>query len=516
MHKRELPKEPKRVKENKPESAFSHKMREFSKTLTPLQRYLILGIVVVAIVLVLTLAYQAVFSKPELPAVNTDADVTHEDTLPEEILETGVQPKVSGERKSDDFYTFLVLGRDTGGGGNTDTMMVVSYDITNQDITVMSIPRDTMVNVPWDVKKINSVYNWYGGGDKGIQALNNEISELIGFVPDYQIIIEWEAVEDLVDAIGGVWFDVPLDMYYTDPYQDLVIDVDEGYQLLDGDKAMQVIRWRYNDDGSGYSNGDLGRIETQQAFLTAVAGELLSIENVTKISELAQVFFDNVETELTISNLLWFGKSAVFGGLTMEHINFVTMPNTPVTAWSRTYENYQSYVQVNASEMLELVNESLSPYIQDVTLNELDLMYKNSDGSLSSTAGYVADTIAASPPVLPSNDEEEEEDTSGGDGDGDDDGDDDDDGDMPSIDTTTPSDPSADTSEPTVDEPTVDEPTVEEPTVEEPTVEEPTVEEPTVEEPSEPEDNAIVSTGDGTSGMEGFLSQEEIDALLGL
>ncbi|WP_409968199.1 LCP family protein [Bengtsoniella intestinalis] len=515
MSKRELPKEPKRVKAQKPESEFSHKIREFSKQLTPLQRYLMLAIAVVAIVLVCTLAYQAVFAKPDLPAVNTDPDVSHEDTLPEEILETGVQPKVSGERKSDDYYTFLVLGRDTGGGGNTDTMMVVSYDITNQDVTVMSIPRDTMVNVPWDVKKINSVYNWYGGEDKGIQALNNEISELIGFVPDYQVVIEWEAVEDLVNAIDGVWFDVPYDMNYTDPYQDLVIDVDKGYQLLDGDKAMQVIRWRYNDDGSGYSDGDLGRIATQQAFLTAVAKQLLSIENVAKISELSQVFFDNVETELTISNLLWFGKSAVFGGLTMEHINFVTMPNTPITAWSRTYENYQSYVQVNASEMLDLVNDSLSPYVQEVTLNELDIMYKNSDGSLSSTTGYVSDTIAASPPVIPTDDEEEEDTTGDGDGDGDD------------IDTNTDTntdnsagDDDMDVTTPDVDEPTADEPTVDDdttvgdgvldvPTPEEPTGEEPTVEEPTVEEPS-----ADTTTAD-SSGMAGALSQEEIDALLG-
>ena len=64
----------------------------------------------------------------------------------------------------------LILGRDTGGGGNTDTMLLASYDVTNQKATVMSIPRDTMVNVSWDIKRINSVYNYYGGGEKGIKA----------------------------------------------------------------------------------------------------------------------------------------------------------------------------------------------------------------------------------------------------------------------------------------------------------------------------------------------------------
>ncbi len=477
MAKRELPKEPKKAKEKKPESAFSHKMREFSKTLTPLQRYLILAIVIVAVVLVITLIYQSIFSKPSLPAVNTDPDVSHEDTLPEDILETGVQPKVSGDRKSDNFYTFLVLGRDTGGGGNTDTMMVVSYDITNQDITVMSIPRDTMVNVPWDVKKINSVYNWYGGGDKGIQALNNEISELIGFVPDYQIIVEWDAIEEMVDAIGGVWFDVPCDMYYNDPYQDLIIDVDAGYQLLDGEDAMGVIRWRHDNNYVGYPNGDLGRIETQQAFLTAVAKQLLSIENVTKINELATVFQNNVTTELSIANLLWFGKAAVFGGLTLEHINFVTLPTTSALVWSRSYNQELSYVMPKASEVLTLVNEYLSPYAQEVTLNELDVMYKNSDGSLSSTSGYVADTPSASPPVYPTDEEEED------------------------VVEEEPQERPEDTTIPDDSEP---EGEGEEPPIEIPDVEEPDVEIPQVEEPETPD----------ISGLEGFLTQAEIDAIL--
>ena len=74
-----------------------------------------------------------------------------------------------------------------------------------------------MVNVSWDIKKINSVYNTYGGGDRGIQALYKEISQLVGFEPDYQVIVEWEAVGEIVDAMGGVWFDVPRNMNYDDP-----------------------------------------------------------------------------------------------------------------------------------------------------------------------------------------------------------------------------------------------------------------------------------------------------------
>lgn len=78
-----------------------------------------------------------------------------------------------------------------------------------------------MVNVPWDVKKINSVYLHYGGGERGIQALYKEVSQLVGFEPDYQVVVEWEAVGKLVDAIGGVDFNNPYPMDYHDPYQDL-------------------------------------------------------------------------------------------------------------------------------------------------------------------------------------------------------------------------------------------------------------------------------------------------------
>ncbi len=115
-------------------------------------------------------------------------------------------------------------------------MLLASYDVTNQKATVMSIPRDTMVNVSWDIKRINSVYNYDGGGDKGIQALYKEISQLVGFEPDYQVVVEWDAVGEIVDAMGGVWFDVPRDMNYDDPYQDLSIHQEKGYRLLNGER----------------------------------------------------------------------------------------------------------------------------------------------------------------------------------------------------------------------------------------------------------------------------------------
>ncbi len=369
--------------------------------LTRQQKLLIAVAAVLAVILIAVVACQSLFVRPELPDKDPDQE---QDTQEEEIdWGEGIRPHSGGERKSDDYYTVLILGRDTGGGGNTDTMLLASYDVTNQKATVMSIPRDTMVNVSWDIKRINSVYNWYGGGEKGIQNLYKEISQLVGFEPDYQVIVEWEAVGQIVDAMGGVWFDVPRDMNYDDPYQDLSIHQEKGYRLLSGDDAMQVLRYRHdNDMHYGYPDGDLGRIKTQQAFLSAMVEQLLQIKNITKINQFIEVFRNNVETDLSFQNILWFAQQAVFGGLSIDNVEFVTMPNRNTSLWSRTYHNYQSYVTPIADELLDLVNNKLSPYTEVFTLSDLDIMSVNSDGSVSSSTGHVEDSQAARPPVKPS------------------------------------------------------------------------------------------------------------------
>ena len=378
--------------------------------LTRQQKLLIAVAVVLAIVLIAVVACQSLFVRPDLPEKNADAD---SGTQEEEIdWGEGTRPRSDGERKSQDHYTVLILGRDTGGGGNTDTMLLASYDVTNQKATVMSIPRDTMVNVSWDIKRINSVYNYYGGGDRGIQYLYKEIAQLVGFEPDYQVVVEWDAVGQIVDAMGGVWFDVPRNMNYDDPYQDLHIHQEKGYRLLTGDDAMQVLRYRHdNDMRYGYPDGDLGRIKTQQAFLTAMVDQLLQIKNVTKINQFIQVFQNNVETDLSFQNILWFAQQAILGGLSMENVEFVTMPNRTASCWSRTYHNYQSYVVPSANELLELVNTKLSPYTEVFTLSDLDIMSVNSDGSISSSTGHVEDSRAARPPVKPTTPSKPEEET---------------------------------------------------------------------------------------------------------
>ena len=361
------------------------------------------GLIAVAAVLAVALmgvaAWKSLFVRPELPDKGTGPDGSAQEIDWGE----GVRPRGGGERKSKDYWTVLILGRDTGGGGNTDTMLLASYDVTNQKATVMSIPRDTMVNIPYDVKKINGVYNYGGGGEAGIQYLYKEISQLVGFEPDYQVVVEWEAVGQIVDAMDGVWFDVPRNMNYDDPLQNLHIHQEKGYRLLSGEDAMEVLRYRRdNDKRYGYPEGDVGRIKTQQAFLSAMVEQLLKVENVPKIRQFIQVFQDNVETDLTFQNILWFAQSAYLGGLRTEDVEFVTMPHRNVDAWSRSYSQDLEYVVPVADELLDLVNTKLSPYTEVFTLGDLDIMSVASDGSVRSTSGHVEDAKAARPPARPS------------------------------------------------------------------------------------------------------------------
>lgn len=295
-------------------------------------------------------------------------------------------PGLSADRK-EQFYTFLLVGQDTLGGGNTDTMMLGAYDVPNQKLSIMSLPRDTYVKYSGKTILLNAVYNWAGGGDKGITALKEEVGELTGVVPDYHVIVQWEAVGELVDAIDGVWFDVPQRMYYNDLSQGFKIDLQAGYQLLDGDKAMQLIRWRKSSDDSGhsfggYAMGDLGRIETQQAFMKAIIAKCLQPDVLLpNLTEYIRIFQKNVVTDLSFSNMAYFAKSAI-GSLDMESVEFVTLP----------YKAAGQHLLPVASEIVDVVNASFNPYKDDILLSELDVATSAPASSSTGNTGTAATT----------------------------------------------------------------------------------------------------------------------------
>lgn len=141
-------------------------------------------------------------------------------------------------------YTFLIVGLDKV-GNNTDTIMLARFDTDENTLNVVSLPRDTLINSQQSVKKINSVYpgSINTGGD-GYTALADAVEMMLGFRVDNIVVIDLKAAEEIVDTIGGVEFDVPVNMNYDDAAQDLHIHINKGLQTLNGEQAVQVLRFR--------------------------------------------------------------------------------------------------------------------------------------------------------------------------------------------------------------------------------------------------------------------------------
>ena len=253
------------------------------------------------------------------------------------------------ERKPD-FYTILVSGVDDHNGGS-DTNILVAVDVANGSIYGVSVPRDTKAIINGDAHKINYAYN---AGGTALMA--ETISDQLGIPVDYTVQVDLQGFVALVDAIGGVTFDVPVDMHYEDPYQNLYIHIDKGLQTLNGENAMKVVRFR-----SGYASQDLGRMQTQQAFLKAAAKQTLTPSNLNKIDDFVKIFQSYVETDLTLGNLAWLGKEAIAMG--SDAVSFSTLPNE----WK------SPYIYLNQEETLALINQHLNPYVENRVAEDLNI-----------------------------------------------------------------------------------------------------------------------------------------------
>jgi LCP family protein required for cell wall assembly len=228
---------------------------------------------------------------------------------------------------------FKILGNDKNNRINvlllglentrSDTIMVASYDSKNKTGDVISIPRDTYVDRDGFVNsgnnKINSVYTV-----KGIEGLSEIILNITGIKIDKYVTIDYDGVRAAVDAVGGVEVDVPFHMRYTDPYSNppLDINIEPGKQLIKGDRAMEFLRFRKTNYAgySGYSDGDLGRIEAQQGFVKAAIKKALSIRLPLVVKEV----YPHIDTDFSLSEATSLAMGSM--GFSIENVNFHTLP----------------------------------------------------------------------------------------------------------------------------------------------------------------------------------------------
>ena len=236
-------------------------------------------------------------------------------------------------------------------------LMTLTLDTVNGSIKMLSIPRDSMVraNTSTGVRKINSAY----GTKSGIEATREAVARVTGYYANRYVIVDLDGFVELIDAVGGVWYDVPQDMKYSDPTQDLYIDLKKGYQLLDGEKAIQLVRFR-----KGYYNQDLGRIETTQGFLKALFSTLVQPKNITKIQSFAKMLTEHTETDLTVSELVWLATQAA--KIDSEKIETYTAPGSSRMVYGA------SYIVLKEKELLEIINEHMNPLTKPIT--DLDIV----------------------------------------------------------------------------------------------------------------------------------------------
>ena len=282
-------------------------------------------------------------------AVQETEDLTQEE---QDAAAAAAAAAVAHAERKDKFYTILVSGCDDG-NGNSDTNILLAVDAENNYIHGVSIARDT--KAVWDGRnhKINAAF-----GSGGIEKLAEVIGDQLGIPVDFTVSVDLKGFVALVDAIGGVDFDVPVDMNYEDPYQDLYIHFSAGMQHLTGEEALKVVRCR-----SVYATQDIGRMETQQKFLKAVAKQTLTLSNVDKIPEFANIFNQYVETDLTLGNLAWLGTEAISMGA--DAVSFSTLPGE--------WDDSDNFVHLDPDATLEVVNQYLNPYVEDRVMADLNI-----------------------------------------------------------------------------------------------------------------------------------------------
>lgn len=253
-----------------------------------------------------------------------DRFVFNEDTAdsPYEVTEDGAGNSKNLDQylKSGNRLNVLLLGAD---GGRSDTMMIMSLGLVNKDIKLLSIPRDTYYHLEgYDdnaQRKINAIYG-HGKEKGGAKGVKTAIEDLTKLEIPYYVEVNYDAVMEIVDLIGGVEFEVPFDMNYDDPYADppLKIHLKKGLQVLDGEKSMQLIRWRKNNGSEG--TGDIDRIKRQQDFMTAAVKKAFGL----KLPMVIKAAYENINTNLSVKEMVYLGTKML--GVDLSTMEKNTLP----------------------------------------------------------------------------------------------------------------------------------------------------------------------------------------------
>ncbi len=340
------------------------------------QAEMILWVVIAVLILALvSTALAVLLYEPNVsatPPFDTDETTT---AAGGEDVGVSAEPYV----RKEDYYTFLIAGVDDV-SLSTDVMMLVSLDAKTGAVKVVQLPRDTFVNAKvggfTTVHRVNAVFTGEYNRlvNSGItaktakplamQALLDRLSETLCVRIDEYVLMNTSGFRGIIDALGGVYYDVPVDMQYEDPEQELYIDLKAGYQHLDGEKCEQLIRYR-----SGYGRGDIERMEMRADFMKEMFRQvkehidLASMLRLIRDKDLLQ----KTNTSMSLMDLIAYVKMAY--AVDTERIEVRTLGGEVL---QDPESGYWLYYCLNKKEALRDINECLNVYTRDITMNQFD------------------------------------------------------------------------------------------------------------------------------------------------
>ena len=225
-----------------------------------------------------------------------------------------------------DPINILVLASDSG--VNTDAIMVLHFNPKDSQFNIISVPRDTYITLSgYKFHKINSVYAVKNGADR----LKELLEDMLGQKIDYYIHFDLKTIREVVDLLEGVEYDVPCDMVYDDPDQDLHINLKKGRRTLTGKQVEGLLRFRHpnkwtNEVRQYYDGSDLKRIERQHDFFNEMIKQKLNIKYVAKINDIINTVYSNIATDLPLSEMLKLARG--MPGISAEKFQTATLPGT--------------------------------------------------------------------------------------------------------------------------------------------------------------------------------------------
>ncbi len=276
-------------------------------------------------------------------------------------------------RRSGKSCNILVMGVDVGTPGatnvndpkRTDTLMLAHYNAENKKIDLISIPRDMLIKVNGRNQKINAAHA-IGGVNYTVAA----VEKLLGVKIDYYGKIDYEGFRQVINAIGGISMDITRKMDYDDPTQNLSIHFKKGTTVhLDGKKAEEFFRWRQNNDGTGFENGDLGRIENQHMFIGKVMDKIKKPSIVIKIPNILSAIQSNVETNMDANDIIKYGY--IFATIKNENLLMDTIKG------DGKYISGVSYLVYNEAENVNLISKLYDSKVQYVDKSKLKIKVVN-------------------------------------------------------------------------------------------------------------------------------------------